>query len=679
MRVHKQNLFIIGLDDLTLQQLRQLPQAAHCTFRPLLGIDAIRDVARCDMRELIHDAVGALASFRGSVDGIASVCGFPATLLVSILAARFRLPSPSLAAVLKCEHRYWGRREQAAAVRAHVPRFQAFAPFDDDVAEQIKLEPPYWVKSFDAPAADLCLPIHRSRDLAAALAAIPRNEAALSRPLRWVLQNFDLSAPITQCNECLLAEVMVGGKLYALEGYVYGGEVRGHVLGATADDSDASSGLHPDASPLAMQLEQRMWNIADAVLARIGLNNAPFRIKFLYDANIDHLWLMEIDPRISRRHDDRFEHRHGISPLGVLVDLALGKAPALMTKNEQPPPAGLEANGHETELEYEFATTAEGAGVTAPTRLNQADVEVAGSRILVVDDEEQHLARLASMLQEAGFEVALARDSRQLFTQLRQAKPDLILLDIRLRREDGFDVCEQLQSDAKTAEIPVIFITSLHKDAGSIARGFAAGGVDFITRPFYPEELTARVQTHLRLKKYREHLEDLTRIDPLTRLLNRRATLEHLESERRRAHRTGLVYALVLADIDDFKPVNDCHGHRCGDAVLAGVATLFKGRIRRSEQACRWGGEEFLLLLPSTDADGAAVVAEDLRALVEATPFTCNGKSIRVTVSFGIMADSGEQPFAACISKADDALYAAKRAGRNRTVIHEDACRSLRE
>ena len=214
----------------------------------------------------------------------------------------------------------------------------------------------------------------------------------------------------------------------------------------------------------------------------------------------------------------------------------------------------------------------------------------------------------------------------------------------------------------------------MHKDAKSIGRAFASGGVDFLTRPFLPEELIARVQIQLRVEQHWRQLKELTRIDPLTGLLNRRAMCEQLETERRRAFRTGSPYALLLGDIDHFKPVNDDNGHHCGDTVLSAVAALLKERVRRSEQVCRWGGEEFLLLLPDTDAAGAAVLANALRSAVADSAFTCdNDRTLRVTLSFGIMADSGECTVEECLSKADAALYAAKHAGRNCCMTHADA------
>ena len=297
------------------------------------------------------------------------------------------------------------------------------------------------------------------------------------------------------------------------------------------------------------------------------------------------------------------------------------------------------------------------------------------SRILVVDDQEHTLAILEAILRDAGFvHIDLARNSDELFAQLGQRKPDLILLDIRLPGRDGFQICEQLQASLEEAEIPVIFITAMHKDATTIGRAFATGGVDFLTHPLLPEELIARVQTHLRIERYWKQLKEQAHIDPLTGLLNRRAMTEHLEAERDRARRTGIIYALVIADIDHFKPVNDTYGHGCGDLVLTAVASLLKDRIRRSERVCRWGGEEFLLLLPDTDAAGAAVLADALRSAVAESAFTCdNDRTLRITLSFGIMVDNGECTVEECISKADAALYAAKNAGRDCCVVHADA------
>jgi diguanylate cyclase (GGDEF)-like protein len=676
--MRKQNLFVIGLDDFRLQQLRRLPQAEHCAFHPLLEVEAIRDVAHCDLRALLHEAVDTLAGFRGSVNGIASDWGFPASVLVPILAARFGLPSASLEAVLKCEHSYWSRCEQAAVVPDQVPRFQAFDPFDDQVAEQLGLEPPYWIQSFESFRSDRIFPVHQPQDLHSALAQIRREESVLSASFRWLLENFEVPAEIAQIKENCVAEAMVGGTRCTFEGYVHDGKVQGQILSAIALGGPDSSFVCRDdqAGSLQPQVEPQVLAIARVLLKRFGLDQSLFKLEFFYNQRSGQIWLLEIAPRLSQGRAERFERAFGLSPLGVMVDLALGREPAARTPHGKPQSPALQpAADDERADEPSLVSQAEISTLAGSGRPVRADLEVAGSHILVVDDQEHNRTTLETMLRDAGFQVDLAGDSDELFARLRHAKPDLILLDIRLPGDDGFQICERLQATPEQSEIPVIFVTAMHKDAASIARAFAAGGVDFITRPFFPEELTARVQTHLRLKRYREHLEALTRVDPLTGLLNRRAMCEHLEAEKRRAQRTGLIYALVLADIDHFKPVNDNHGHRCGDIVLTGLAQLLGERVRRSERVGRWGGEEFLLLLPDTDAAGAAVLAEDLRQVVAATPFSCGERTLQITLSFGIMADSGERPIDACLSKADVALYAAKNAGRNCCITHADAAR----
>jgi diguanylate cyclase (GGDEF)-like protein len=666
--MQKQNLFVIGLDDFTRQQLQQLPQAEHCAFHPLLDSDALRDAARCDMAELVHEAVGTLDTFKGSVDGIASDRGFPATCLVPILAERFGLPSAPLDAVLKCEHSYWGRCEQAEAVPEQVPPFQVFDPFDEKGVERLEAMLPCRIRPFEAFRSDLALSLYQAQDLAPALDILRREQGVFSEPFRWLLTNFKLPERIAQRDNSFLAEVLVGGAQCVVEGYVHNGEVCGHVLSdAVCKPRSSTPRATEPRVALAMDSGCRMLDIARAVLNRIGLDNTAFSVELLYNQSSDHIWLRSVTPRIAARpHANRSEQTQGLSPLAVMVELALGRKP--VTPASRRPPATVQPSARQQPMRQ-----SERSGGALPAPSMQAGTDVSGSRILVVDDHDQSLTALDAMLVDAQFRVELAADSNQLFVQLRRATPDLILLDIRLPGHDGFEVCERLQADPDTAAIPIIFVTSIHKDAASIARGFAAGGVDFITRPFFPEELIARVQAHLRLTKYRRHLEQLIRIDPLTGLLNRRAMSEQLEAERRRALRTGSPYALLLGDIDLFKRVNDHHGHQCGDSVLMQVARILKGRVRRSEQVCRWGGEEFLLLLPDTNAFGGAVLAEALRSAVVATPFSCEQRSLDITMSFGIMADRGELPLEACINKADAALYAAKQQGRNRCVTHANA------
>lgn len=299
-------------------------------------------------------------------------------------------------------------------------------------------------------------------------------------------------------------------------------------------------------------------------------------------------------------------------------------------------------------------------------------VDLSDSRILVVDDNARNLQVIGNILKQYEYRLQFALSGEKVFDALLQTKVDLILLDIKMPEIDGYEVCRRLRESEEYADIPVIFVTAAYKDEESIAKGFAAGAVDYIVKPFFKDELAARVRTHLRLKKYQEYLRDLSRIDPLTRLFNRRAMIERIESEQRRSGRNRSPYALVLADIDRFKSLNDQYGHNCGDAVLVGAASILAERARKSDQVCRWGGEEFLLLLPDTDADGAAVMAESLRAAVASATFSCEDRSLRATMTFGVTACGWDVSIDDGIRKADAALYAGKTGGRNRVVVHPD-------
>ena len=335
----KQNLFFIGLDDFTLPQLQQLPQAEHCAFHPLLQIDAIRDRTHCDIRALIHEAVDGLTGFKGTVDGIVSDWGFPGSVLIPILAARiFGLPSPSLEAVLKCEHCYWSRCEQAAAIPKHVPPFQAFDPLDDDLLDRLALEPPYWIHAFESFRSDLVFPIHRPGAVrSAALAVIRRQDALLSEPFQWILKNVEVPAEIRQMKETFVAEPMVAGERCTLEGYLHEGNLHGHMLSIGLREPDPFSLCREDeASPLRREVERRVLAIAGAVLARIGLDNALFSLDVFYNQRSDHSGCWISNPVISRAGSERFEQFQGISPLGVMVDLALGRKPVTLKPHTKP-------------------------------------------------------------------------------------------------------------------------------------------------------------------------------------------------------------------------------------------------------------------------------------------------------------------------------------------------------
>jgi diguanylate cyclase (GGDEF)-like protein len=157
----------------------------------------------------------------------------------------------------------------------------------------------------------------------------------------------------------------------------------------------------------------------------------------------------------------------------------------------------------------------------------------------------------------------------------------------------------------------------------------------------------------------------------LTKLLNRRSMLERIEGEITRSGRSGSPFTLILCDIDNFKMINDEYGHDCGDYILETIAKLMQDTVRKVDQIARWGGEEFLLLLPDTDAEGGRLVAEKIREIINGTPFQYQEKNICVTMTFGVSGYSGSINISDCIIRADKAMYDGKKNGKNCIMHHE--------
>jgi diguanylate cyclase (GGDEF)-like protein len=293
--------------------------------------------------------------------------------------------------------------------------------------------------------------------------------------------------------------------------------------------------------------------------------------------------------------------------------------------------------------------------------------------ILITDDEKMNVDILGSILSPV-YNLLISRNGERALTLAKEHKPDLILLDVLMPEMTGFEVISKLKESDITSKIPVIFITGL-TNADDEEKGFFLGAVDYITKPFNKSIVKARVNTHIKIIDQMRTIERIGLIDPLTKIANRRGFEDRLNAEWGRSQREGMPVSILLMDIDKFKNYNDTYGHQQGDAALKAFAdTASKTLLRTIDFAARWGGEEFVILLPDTDAGGAAEVAERLRKNVEATVIpTEDGGETRITVSIGINsfipgADTSVKEF---IEKADQALYKAKETGRNRYVISE--------
>ena len=289
--------------------------------------------------------------------------------------------------------------------------------------------------------------------------------------------------------------------------------------------------------------------------------------------------------------------------------------------------------------------------------------------ILIVDDEKSNLDVLIHILSPE-YNVQVAKSGPMALKRARENQPDLILLDILMPGLNGFEVLGELKEDDATRAIPVIFITGL-ANVKDEERGFRCGAVDYIIKPFNNSIVKARVRTHLRIVRQMRTIERMGQIDALTDIPNRRAFDQRLRLEWGRAMRDKSRLSLLMIDADRFKVYNDTYGHPQGDILLQALAGVLVRSLKRpADFAARIGGEEFAVLLPATDLDGAVIIGEEIRATVEAARISGHSRkaptSITVSIGAASMLPEVGHPSEGLIERADRALYAAKDSGRNR-------------
>lgn len=295
----------------------------------------------------------------------------------------------------------------------------------------------------------------------------------------------------------------------------------------------------------------------------------------------------------------------------------------------------------------------------------------------MVDDSRDNVEIIATRLRFRGYHVEEASRGEEALRRVRQTPPDLILLDVMLPDIDGYEVARRLKSDESIPFIPIILVTARDSTQDKVA-GLDAGADDYLTKPINLPELEARVRSMLRIKRLQDELEEQKRelerlsiTDELTGLYNYRHIRELVREEFERAKRTHDPVTVAMLDLDRFKAINDTYGHQAGDEVLKQMAEILRGTAREIDKIGRYGGEEFIVLLPGTDLDKATVFVERVRRKVAATAFDIGrDEPVRMTTSAGL-ASYPEAPVRdpeSLIRLADEALYAAKAAGRNRVV-----------
>lgn len=299
-------------------------------------------------------------------------------------------------------------------------------------------------------------------------------------------------------------------------------------------------------------------------------------------------------------------------------------------------------------------------------------------RILIADDDPVSCGFLDRLLRKWGYDVVAARDGNEAW-QILQAEnaPRVALLDWMMPGFDGLEICRRVRARTAQAYVYIMLLTANDK-IGNIVEGLESGADDYLTKPFHPQELKARLRVGLRVLELesglvdaRESLRFKASHDALTFIWNRGAIIELLERELNRARRDGSSVGVLLADIDHFKMINDTKGHLIGDEVLRAVTGRLKSEVRSYDSVGRYGGEEFLILLPGCDTPKLAAKAERLVSILDRSPVGTPVGAVRVTISIGgiASAECRQADSNSLLRAADTALYRAKVAGRNRSEM----------
>lgn len=299
-------------------------------------------------------------------------------------------------------------------------------------------------------------------------------------------------------------------------------------------------------------------------------------------------------------------------------------------------------------------------------------------KILIADDEPVSRRMLQRLLSKWGYEVILVEDGNAAWEHLKSPDaPRLALLDWMMPGRNGIDVCREMRTLRPDPYTYILLLTA--KDAKeSVVEGLESGADDYLTKPFHPQELRARIRVGTRLLDLEDNLVQAREAmrfrathDALTEVWNRGTILESLDREIVRSRREGLSLGVLIADLDQFKSINDTHGHLVGDAVLREVTRRMQTGVRSYDAVGRYGGEEFLILLPNCDGVATQEKAERLRMTIVQDPIPTDAGLLKISISVGGVATSDwpEETANQILQMADSALYRAKKEGRNRTTL----------
>jgi two-component system, cell cycle response regulator len=290
------------------------------------------------------------------------------------------------------------------------------------------------------------------------------------------------------------------------------------------------------------------------------------------------------------------------------------------------------------------------------------------SKVLLVDDDPALLRLVSTWLEQAGFAVQVAADGLDALRSIQRDCPDILIVDWVMPRLDGLNLCRRMRQLALPHYVYTLILTA-HASLDSMIVGLESGADEFLTKPVSKEILLARLRAGTRVVELERRLNLTANTDGLTGLMTQRMFYEILQMEWARADRLHLPLSCVMLDLDFFKRINDIHGHPTGDLALKTTAKLMLDHTRASDSICRYGGEEFCVLLPETGEEAAAHWAERLRTALASQRIAVGGEQLQITGSFGVAQryDDTQTP-EQLIDQADQALLCAKRTGRDRVI-----------
>jgi biotin carboxylase len=382
------NILVLGLDDLNLHTLRDLPAARDYLFHPLLSPEELLEAEHLDLRALLDKARKQVRDFDGEVHGIVGYWDFPVSSMVPILCAELDLPGARLDAVVKCEHKYWSRIEQQKVIDAH-PRF-GIVDIDGDGEVPAGLHFPLWLKPVKSASSELAFRVGDEREFTEAVEAIREGIDRIGQPFEVVLEHLDLPKEVADVGgRACLAEEEVTGRQVTVEGYVFQGEVHVHGIVDSVTYPESTSFLrfqYPASVPA--KVADRLEDLSRKVITQVGLDGSTFNIEYFWDPDSDALCLLEVNPRHSQSHALLFEDVDGVSNHQVMVQLGLGVEPTLPRRRGE----------YDVAAKWFLRRFCDGFVRRTPTaeEVEQVEHDIPGVTVNVVAQQGERLSDLAS-------------------------------------------------------------------------------------------------------------------------------------------------------------------------------------------------------------------------------------------------------------------------------------------